>query len=534
MRRPAARRSSRPLALAAALAAFLPGAAAAQERPSLWDMVSLDRIVQGALQTGIQMLRTQMDLQYGDLSVDLLRGRMVLSDVEAWPFLEWDEAGLCEVRIDRLSLLGTPFDQLDRMTTSLRVAGLSVPPDCLPPDMRATLAASGRSEIRVPRLTLEVDYGMPKADALLRLFADVDGVATFDASADFSYLWFDGREDMDNPEPVMFLRAATLAVENRGLWDQLRPMIPAPFTGEAPGQTVQAMLSTALVKMNADADDSDIVLNAAQKAFVDSAAAAWEAFVAAPGALVLETAIEEDVYIDLPQFEDDPRAAFEILRPRVGLAPARLTGMLPAALLRRALEDPAASEAERRRAGAALVTGEGAPRNLQAGMALLRPLAEAGDGAAALMVARALALTDPAEAYRWALRAGAAEAGGAAALLDRLERDLPLARVLALQEEQADAGAGNVPETLAGLRGAAAARLSGQGAARDYALAAMWASLAAAAGDPEAAAMLEEIDALVRLSGEAGRAAWAAAEARHAELATRLWVERDLPARLTP
>ncbi len=524
----------RRLLATAAIAALLPAALHAQDRPSLWDMFSLDRIVQGALQSGIQMLRTQMDLKYGDLSVDLLRGRMVLSDIEAWPFLDWDEAGDCRVRIDRLSLLGTPFDRVDRMTATLRLSGLEVPPACLPPDMRATLAAAGRDEVRVPRLTLDLDYGMPRSDAVVRLFADVDAVATFDVTADFAYLWFDGRDDMENPEPVMFLRSAILAVENRGLWDQLTPMIPPPFLGPEAGQAVSGMLSTMLVGANADADAANIVLNAEQKAFVDSAGAAWAAFVARPETLVLETGIDGDVYVDVEAFEKDPRAFFEALRPRAALAPARLTNVLPAALLRRAMEDPAASDEDRRRAGVALITGKGAPRALQAGMALLRPLAEAGDGAAALVVARALQVTAPEEAYTWALRAGAAGEAGAAALLDRLERDLPLARVLALQAEGgAGAGAGgNVPETVAGLRAAAVSRLSGQGAARDYALAAMWASLAAAAGDPESADMLEEIDTLVRLSGDAGRRAWAEAETRHAEIATRLWVERDLPARL--
>ena len=55
------------------------------------------------------------------------------------------------------------------------------------------------------------------------------------------------------------------------------------------------------------------------------------------------------------------------------------------------------------------------------------------------------------------------------------------------------------------------------------------AMLASAAGDPEAADMLAEIDELVRLGGGSAMTAWSETEARYSDRAMQLWVDQDLP-----
>jgi TPR repeat protein len=170
--------------------------------------------------------------------------------------------------------------------------------------------------------------------------------------------------------------------------------------------------------------------------------------------------------------------------------------------------------------GRALVTGIGAPRDIAAGVALLEGLAGTGDADAAALLAEALEPRDPEAAYGWALRAAAAGAPGAAARLDRLEREVPPAAALAAQDTLAgplDAVAGAGRAVLSDL---AQARLTGQGAVRSYRHAATLARLIGASGDPEGHALLQEIDA--RMAG--GGAAWSAVEDEAAATAIALWL----------
>ncbi len=524
------------LATSAALCALVPAAGLAQDRVSWWDVITIDRVVQSFLNSGIAMIRTQMDLQYGDLAVDLRRSRITMSEIKAYPLLDWDPDGDCVIAVGRIGLRATPIQAADRISFRGRVAGLKVPMACFPEDVRVGLEMAQLNGVNIPRLTFDVDYGMPKSDAMVRLYAEVTDLATVDASADFTYFWFDGRRNMENPKPVWFLDQATLAVENGGAWAALEPVLPPSLTGETAQEAAADMLTGLLTDLNRSAwQTEDASLNPEQEAFRASAAAAWASFVADPDTLVLETAIDGDVFLDFEAMESDPREAFAALGPVVSLTPARLEDALPSKLVGRALGEELSdlSDAQRLDVGRALITGTGAPRNIAAGMEILAPVADAGGGEAALLMAEALAATAPQEAYLWALKAGAAEQPGAVAMLDRLEDGLPFAQVLKVQADLSgnDNHPGAALESIAGIREQAVMRMTGDGLARSYGIAAMWAMLAKAAGDPEAADILQEIDELVALEGAEARAAWAETEAGYADLAMQVWVGQDLPGR---
>lgn len=536
-------------AIAATLAATLataglsPTALHAQERVTLWNSLSLDRLVQSALNGAIGMVRSQMDLQYGDLAVDLRRSRVTMTDIKAWPLMDWDVYGECVIGIDRISVVSTPIYALDKISFRGRIAGLSLPRGCFPKTMQEVLGVVELDRLEIPRLTFDIDYGMPKSDALFRVFADATGVGSVDLTADFSYFWFDGREDMDNPKPVFFLSEATLALENKGLWEVLKPTLPPAFTGAEGGDNLADMLVVMMEEGNgADAlpDPDGMIgnLNPAQESFAASVAEVWDAFLANPDMLVLQTFIDGDTFLDFAAMEDDLREVFVLLQPEAALAPSRVSRMLATDLLKKATAEDASglSDDERLQVGRAFVTGDGAPRNIEGGMDLLRPLATAGNGEAALLMAEAMRNAQPEQAYLWALRAGAAGETGAVAMLDRLENALPFARVLELQAEVSgeDSHPGSALASIGAIRDQAGMRLSGKGAARSYGIAAMWAILAKAAGDPEAADMLEEIDGLVRLEDAAARAAWAETEGAYADLAMQVWIGQDLPARYQP
>ncbi|MDJ0628867.1 MAG: hypothetical protein QNJ44_11455 [Rhodobacter sp.] len=518
----------------------LPGLAHAQAAgPTLLDMLSLDRLMQRVLQSGIMALRTQMDLKYGDMRVDLRTGAVTMTDIKAWPLPEWDEDGTCEVGIERITLRSGAIDEIDRLRLKVRLVGLTFPDSCLPEEPRQGLAMLGTDEITMPWMTFDLDYGVAASDMTLRLYSDIQDVAAIDMTAHAAYIWADGREDMEEPEPVIFLESATLSVENKGAWDAIRPLVPPPFTSDGAGLVVEGAIGQALIDMNRDAagpdaSEDETGLTDAQRAFVKSIASAWPAFLANPETLVLQTSMDTDTFLDFPAMEDDPRVAFDTLLPQLALAPASTARMLPAALLEQAMGDTAALSADdRRRIGTALLTGEGAPRNYGKGMDLMIPLAEEGDGGAAVVIADAFADTMPELAYRWALRAGEARAEGAAARLDRLETVLPFAEVLAIQSDLSGEVSypGKPPASIAQMRDTALARLSGISMPRSYGHALFWANLAAAAGDPEAAGVLEELDERARLAGQDARDAWAGVEERAAEIALDFWIGADLPAR---
>ena len=135
-----------------------------------------------------------------------------------------------------------------------------------------------------------------------------------------------------------------------------------------------------------------------------------------------------------------------------------------------------------------------------------------------------------------ALVAGAAGNRTAPAQLDRLERQLSLAQVLQLQSQQIP----NTPlpaaalESISSLRAEAAARLSGNGQSRSYALAALWAMLGAAAGDAESSDILAQIDRIVATAPTDDQQAWAAVESEASSVATGVWIDQNLPAKLAP
>ncbi len=528
---------------AAAITAAFALPASGQERLSFLDLISPERILERVVQTGVMALRTQMDITYGDLAVNPAGGFVTLADLRIWPLPPWEDGGACLISARDLTVRTTPLDETDRFRLKLQLGGASATPECLPPDQRPMLDMLGLQQIVLPRLTIDANYLVGSAQADIHAYGQVAGFASVDLTAEFSYLWMDARDNPDEPVPVAYLSSARLTLENDGGWSSLRPMLPPSFIDPANApQVLQGMIGAMLTEMNKGAGDAQAQggadpgqLSPEQRDFMISAIKAWSDFLISPEKLVLETGLEPgaDVYLDFESFARDPREVFAALRPRVATAPATAREMLPAALISAALQGSDLAPEERRQVGLALLSGRGAPRDIATGRTLLEPMAAAGDGIAALVLSEVLEPREPEQAYTWALIAGADGQPGATARLNRLEARLPLAEVLRLQE-QANANVRHPPSALQQvslMREQALARLSGDGAVRSYGIAAMWAMLAAAAGDREAADVLDEIDERVRRAGPEARAAWAEIEADASALAMQAWLERDLPAR---
>ncbi len=528
--------------LSAAALSVLALPLAGRAEPLSWsDVITPDRIVQSVLQYGVMALRTQVDLKYGDMTVNLLNDRITLTDLQLWPLPAWDENVECEIRVDRLSLVQAPLDQTSRVRLKLSLYGITAPAICLPPQARGILFAVGLRELSLPNLSFDVDYDVASSGAKIRANGVVANIAAFDAVGDFSYLWVDGRDSMDNPDPVVELTAASLSLEDLGGWKTARTMLPPPMKdAKSAAPVIAGMLTGAFNKMNYRSQESGgpVPITPGQSEFIASATAAWAGFLADPRRIVLETAIPpgENAYVDFQLYEVEPWQVFADLSPRVSLAPAQARAALPVALLSKALGENAAAldAADLLRVGLALTSGIGAPRNIAAGAKILAGLARDGNAEAAQALSQVLETRQPDLAYAWALRAGAAGLSGTTARLDRIEAALPLSRVLEIQE-QVSKGASHPVDALdsvAAIKEQARQRLTGRGQARSYGIAAMWAMLAAATGDAEAADILAEIDQRVARADAEGASAWAGVEARSSKLAMNAWVSRDLAASL--
>ncbi|MDU8911645.1 hypothetical protein [Aestuariicoccus sp. MJ-SS9] len=531
----------KPFSLLTAFALTVTPVTASAQAQSWLDLFDPDRIAEGLIQYGILAARTQVDLTYQALTVDMLAGRAVLTELELYPLPVWDDEGACKVSVDRVVLTSAPAGDIDNLRLRASLYGVKTHRACFPPDSWPMFAMLQLAEPSVPHATISVDYHIPSAGARVGAHVVADGLMAVDLAADFDYFWFDGSQDMEEPEPVAFLNSAVLSVENLGVWDKVSNILPPSLTDPAAApDAVTGMLSQMLTDMNragAEPGDAPPPLTDAQQGFIAAAATAWGGFLAAPQRLVLETQIDPDnpQYLDFVYWEEEPAEVFNVLAPRVSLVPSAATKALPADTIRRALsaEETDLSADEKLTVGRALVTGVGAPRSVNAGIGLLVGLARDGDIAAASALSEALEPRDPRNAYGWALIAAANGAEGAMARLDRLERSLPFADILSVQAEvQGDRPHPLDPlDSVAAVKAEARARLTGTGQPRNYMIAAMWAMIAKAAGDAEGSALLEEIDQRAARAGTDATEAWAESEARASDLAMEAWIGQDLPAR---
>ena len=86
-----------------AVSAGFPAAAQPDPRPGIGDFLDPTRIGGLFANIGIAGLRAVTELEYQQLSTDVLRGQIALSGVTLRPALAYDRTRLCSVEIDRLA-----------------------------------------------------------------------------------------------------------------------------------------------------------------------------------------------------------------------------------------------------------------------------------------------------------------------------------------------------------------------------------------------------------------------------------------------
>ncbi len=521
-----------PFALAAAL-----GAAPAQAQPIELPQPLIkfsEAVAHILLQTAVSAARSQVELTYDDIVLDLAAGRMALKGLDVRPDLPWVEAGGCAASAEAIEFFG-PAD-FTVSTGRVEIIGLNLPLACLPPDQQGMIAAAGYDAVRAASLSVDFDYAAGPSTLDFTIAATLTDAVALEAAVEFDYFWvqtpgpfedeFGDTDEFDGPpegEPVADLAFAEISLDDIGLLERAGPMLGAMIGGF---EAVPLMIEGGILQE----------LGPAAQPFAVEMRSAVEGFLSGEEKLVLTIAPDAPIRLT-PGLTEDSQTLFATLSPSASGQTAASNALIDRSLLEAALTTGEVSDEERLIVGAALATGLGAPKAPEAARAVLTPLVEALDPEAALIASESYGYDDLQAAYELALVAAAGGADGALARLDRLETRLSYA---ALSEAQfavselwplEDAGALFESGDLAAMRDLAADLDRGIGAPRDYARAYVLAALAAAGGDRGAAALMKRIDTLMSRRG-AGSDGWVKDRADASEEAMAIWLDEGLVDRL--
>ena len=515
---------------AAAIASAGIGASARAEgdpRPMLWEFLTVDRYVRAILQVGVLAVRDEVEFEYEHISADPYTATVSMHGLTIFPDLPWLGEEPCTLTAERATLRSTGLHDWDTLKLRVDLIGAEATANCVPFPFNMELARSNVQMVALDRTYVDLAYQVGPGRLTADVHATLTDLVSVDANLDFSYFAIHKEDDI-----TAYLSSATLMVENLGLYEILSKGMPPPFRDpEAVKGIVTEGLSGMMREVMGEGGSQGTgpqVLPSNQQSFVTNVAREVSRFVADPGVMVLEVQPTEDVFLNTGILEE-PAYLFEQLNPVVSGRPSSRDQIVPTVKLRAALTAPQMlQDPERFTIGRALVTGVGAPRSVAAGRALLQPLADAGNGEAALVIANAVMADDPEGAYVQALAAGAASAKGAAAALDAMEAQLATADVLRLQAADGPGGSEEAYASITAMRSLALDYLSGIGQPRSYQRAYYWASLASAAGDRASASLLGEIVDRMRFRGEAATQAWREVADAAEKAALETWLERNM------
>ncbi|QDL92408.1 hypothetical protein FDP22_11845 [Paroceanicella profunda] len=487
----------------------------------------------------VLILRSFVDFTYESIARDSASGDLTLTGLRIYPRLSDPAQQGCTISLGRAVISDTQED--DRISSLIETTDLSVSPLCLSPGMRAALQQLGYDGIRSDAAVITARYDLPSGGMDLSVQAGLTDALSLNLEADFDYFWFTGLfdgaagDEMPDLRPSILLRSFEASVENRGAWSRVKPMVEdAVGTTAVLPKIVESALSDQLAGKKGTPGP-------AAQAFISSLVSGLQTFLADESQITVRAAPEGGVWLGAEQFET-PERLIEALQPKVSNRPAEVHEVLAPDLLGKAITgDGELSDAERLSAGRALMSGIGAPRDRSAAIAVLKPMADAGDAGAAMELAQGLAESGaPQSAYGYALAALAAGEPGAMGLTDRIEARLGASQI---RGTQASVLAGWAPDpgletrraaVLAAADPAMMRRLAidaklGRGVPRSYETAYLWTTLAAAAGDRSAANLRVSLDARAANDHDG---AWSAAFEAAAAQALTLWTEGGIGAAL--
>ncbi|MDO6589702.1 hypothetical protein DS901_07940 [Loktanella sp. D2R18] len=526
-----------PLSTTAALALLAATPTVAQDRDpqvTFGEFFSPDRIATAIAHTGISALRTQMELQYDHMTVDPMRGIVSLSGIVARPQLPYDQAGQCEVLIDRVTLSSdftSPFQTAAEIDMNLIGAHATLA--CFERDMAVALRTAGYRDMPIDQFKMRASYTYATGATAVDSTIAINGFGILDYSASGTILPRLGQYGIP-AEPAVRVTRAVATLKDDGGWAAISQVLPENLRDpvmirEMGTQAISSVLS----------QDGLRPLGAVERRFVADLMTQVEAYVTDPGEITIEATLPDNGITLEPEMYADPLDLIAGLGLQVRAAPMARSQILSLDALA-AIQTPDSLSPDARIALAtALLDGNGVPRSTSMVAGLLEPLLDTPEtaGAAAALLARAEQESDVPNAYRHALIAASAAEPGAIGLLDKLESRMTTQSVLAAQDRHLTSVGAVAPlEMVTGddprdLRALSLAYLTGTGQARSYARAYYYALLAEAAGDIAAESLRNEIIARFGARGPDVAQAWHALAAQVEEQAVTDWINADLPGR---
>ena len=527
---PILRRLATAFALSSAL--VTPLAADTDPQPSLLEFFSINRLGTFYANLGIAALRTQMELEYEFLSTDLMRGTISISGITARPQLPYDQARQCVITVDRAVLntdVAEPFEVASE--ANLNLIGAKANSACLPPEAAMGMRATGLTEVSFDQFKIRAAYHYPTGETSVDAAVVMRDMAALDFTTSGMIL---PRLNGPGPsEPAFRVMRAVVSLKDMGAWGRLSALLPENFRN---AETIKAIGSEQITQFLSEFGTRQVT--AVERNFVTQLMDRVGDYINDPGELTIEARLPETGIVIEPEvYNSEPQALIAALALEARVAPLARSRILDGQALA-ALQSPGDLDADTLLALArALLNGDGVPQTPALVPDLLVPAFEdpARRPEASELISRALAGSDPANAYGYALIAAAGGVNTAVPLLDRLEAQMTTTQVLDIQDQvQGDllsATQATTEDDPRALRRLALAYLAGSGVVRSYPQAYYFALLAEAAGDIGATALKEEINDRFAARGDEVQKAWAEASASIQELALNDWISGGLGAR---
>ncbi|MCY3876925.1 MAG: hypothetical protein OXF88_21880 [Rhodobacteraceae bacterium] len=473
--------------------------------------------------------RSFLDFTYEHLTIEPGTNTVVLSGLKFYPPIDLEQDLECEISIDQIVVDGTYG--INEISIGWEMIGTRIPNTCFGQEAREALTGAGYENVLFDIASMDIAYSLPDSSAELVLRLTVRDAVDLSLDAEFDYLWFTQPvvEIFDDPYLMGMVKQAEFTVEDTGLVRRIEPIV-LEQTGFS-GSDIPRMLQTAVLQM-LGMDDTE-PLTETEQAFVEELSAGVLAFWENQEPLVVTVNPADYIYSDDVFLLANEGERLSFIRPGISNVPSGLRSIVLPADITAALAEPASlDDVMRMKIGAALVTGNGAPRSVEAGARILLPLATNWSGEAATILAKAYqSVGRNVDAYEMALIAVASGDRSALDVADELEWNTPLEEIMTTQDEVSDRWPGTADfeaainaavadgDALAIARHAHAAS-AGRDMPRSFSTAYMLATLAAAAGNHGAAKLRDRLDQ--RFGGEAY---WQPVASEASDEAMAFWID---------
>lgn len=467
------------------------------------------RIARGIAQVSVVFSRIAADVTYESLAYDERTGEFTVQGLRIGIPETYGING-CEITAVRYIV--SPLGREDVFSYTESAEGVEIAPACMGEQGDVALALLGPDATKIDRYSSTGSYEIGSSTFRTSTLLDTAAAGAINIAATIEGVHMAIDPIFGEPSPRGRITDAEITLQDT---DALRELLPV-LMGDGPDPVTMA---TGAMEQILSEDG----ISGEERALIDSAEAELTRVIEQGGPLTVRMRPGTEVSFAALGATGGPEDLLALMNPRFSRSILPEENNVPAALLKAALDAPGDMSAEDRMTVArAAASGEGLPRAPQLALGLLEPLAAEGDPEASLMRARLLHQQGDAEAaYAAALSAATAGAQGAGSLLDRIERELSVEAVLAIQGEAA--GEVEAPADVAALRTMAFDMANGDGMARDYEGALRMALLASAAGDRSAGFLVERLRRRYAEAEEEDAGAWDALVSRASDEALQIW-----------